>query len=154
MTDDDLTQYTREAEDDVTKRPTEDKAEKRREDAFNAGYNWRGVTFEGLTCSRKDLWTSLCYKAGFPPISAAFDNLQLFVPLAKALVWACVTPSKELRRLRSLGMDATHEAFIEWADANVRLSDERAILDLGQQILIDANDNQAEAAPSGIGSGK
>lgn len=148
MTDDDF--HTREADDDVTSRPAEkDEAEKRREEAFNSGYNWKGVEFDGLTCSRKDLWTALCYKAGFPPLKAGFDDLQWFIPPAKALVWVCITPAKQLRRLRAVGIDAVLEAFTEWVDDNVRIKDESEILDLGQRILIDSNENQAEAVSTG-----
>ena len=152
MTDDEI--IIREADDDVTARPAEQVAEKRREEAFNTGYNWKGVTFEGLSCSRKDLWIALCYKAGFPPLKAGFDDLQWFVPLAKALVWVCVQPKKQLRQLRALGIDAVVDEFTDWVDDNVRISDESAILDLGQRILIDSNENQAEAAPSAGGPGK
>lgn len=107
------------------------------------------MAFEGLTCSRKDLWTALCYKAGFPPLKAGFDDLQWFVPLAKALVWVCITPSKQLRRLRAQGIDAVVEEFTDWVDDNVRIKDESAILDLGQRLLIDSNENTAEAVASG-----
>lgn len=151
---DDDTQIIREAEDDVTTRPAEDPAEKRREEAFNAGYSWRGVAFDGLTCSRKDLWTALCYKEGFPPLKAGFDDLQWFVPLAKALVYVCSQPAKHLRRLRSLGIDAVAEDFRDWVDANIRINDESAITDLGQRLLIDSNENQAEAVGSGDSLGK
>lgn len=153
MSDDDDTVIIREADDDVTTRK-EQAAEKRREEAFNAGYKWKGVAFEGLTCSRKDLWIALCYKAGFPPLKAGFDDLQWFVPLAKALVWVCATPSRQLRRLRALGIDAVLDEFTEWVDDNVSLRDEAEILDLGQRILIDANENQAEATPSAGNAGK
>lgn len=153
MTDEDDTVIIREANDDVTTRK-EQAAEKRREEAFNAGYNWKGQEFDGLSCSRKDLWIALCYKAGFPPLKAGFDDLQWFVPLAKALVWVCIQPKKQLRRLRALGIDAVLEEFTEWVDDNVSLRDEAAILDLGQRLLIDANENQAEAAPIAGGSGK
>lgn len=147
MTDDDP--IIREADDGVLTRPAEDPQEQRREEAFNAGYSWKGVAFEGLTCSRKDLWTALCYKAGFPPLKAGFDDLQWFVPLAKALVWVCITPSKQLRRLRAQGIDAVVEEFTDWVDDNVRIKDESAILDLGQRLLIDSNENTAEAVASG-----
>lgn len=146
-------QIIREADDDVTKRKTQEE-EKRREQAFNAGYAWKGETFEGLSCSRKDLWIALCYKAGFPPLKAGFDDLQWFVPQAKALVWVCLVPKKQLRRLRSLGIDAVLEEFTEWVDQNVSMKDETVIIDLGQRLLIDANENQAEAAPSTGGTGK
>lgn len=129
-------------------------AEKRREEAFNAGYNWKGQTFDGLPCSRKDLWTALCYKAGFPPLKAGFDDLQWFTPAAKALIWVCVMHDKPLRRLKALGMDAVQEAFEEWVDDNVRINEENKIVELAQQILIDSNENQAEAAPSAGSLGK
>jgi hypothetical protein len=95
------------------------------------------------------MWIALCYKAGFPPLKAGFDDLQWFLPLSKALVWVCITPSKQLRRLRALGIDSVLEEFTEWVDDNVRIRDEQAILELGQRILIDSNENQAEAVASG-----
>lgn len=137
-------------DDDTLSRPS---AEQEREAAFNAGYSWKGVTFEGLTCSRKDLWTALCYKAGFPPLRAGFDDIGWFTPTAKALVWVCATPSKTLRRLHALGIDSVLEAFTEWADENVRIPEEGAIRDLAQRILIDSNANQSEATGGG-GGGK
>lgn len=152
MTDDDI--IIREAPDDVTTRPSEDISEKRREEAFHAGYSWRGQTFEGLSCSKKMLCDALCFKAGFPPLKAGFDDLQWFAPMAKAIVFVCATDAKRLRRLWGLGIDAVMDAFTDWVDANVSLRDEQAILELGQQILIDSNENQAEAAPTTGGSGK
>lgn len=138
-------------EDDTLSRPSA--AEQEREAAFNAGYSWKGVTFEGVSSSRKDLWLALCYKAGFPPLRAGFDDIAWFTPTAKALIYVCVTPAPALRRLHALGIDAVFEAFLEWADANVKVSDEKAIRDLAQQILVHANLNQSEAAGGG-GSGK
>jgi hypothetical protein len=151
MTDDDY--IIREAVDDVTSRPAE-RAEQEREQAFHAGYSWRGKTFEGLSCSKKMLCDALCYKAGFPPLKAGFDDLQWFAPMSKAIVFVCATPSDRLRKLWSLGIDAVLDAFTTWVDANVRISEEAAIVQLGQQILIDSNKNQAEALPTAGGSGK
>ena len=154
MTDDEPTVIIEAGEDNPFARPGESAAEKRREDAFNAGYNWKGQTFDGLPCSRKDLWTALCYKAGFPPLKAGFDDLQWFVPAAKALVWVCLVPARELRKLRALGMDAVQESFEDWVDENVRINEESKIVELAQQILIDSNENQAEAAPGAGSLGK
>ncbi len=136
--------FTREAEDDVTARPAE-QAEQRREDAFNSGYVWNGVEFEGLSSSRKDLWTSMCHKAGFPALDACFDDLTLFIPRAKALVWVCVTPSKTLRSLKAHGIDRCVEAFEEWCDKSVCIPEEQAVLRLGLRIFNDSSENAAEA---------
>jgi hypothetical protein len=149
MSDDDDTVIIREADDDVTTRK-EQAAEKRREDAFNAGYNWKGVEFEGISSSRKDLWTSLCHKAGFPNLDSCFDDLTLFIPRAKALVWVCSTPAKTLRSLRSQGMDACLEAFENWCDSSVAVRDEKEILRLGLRIFNDSSENAAEAAQSAL----
>lgn len=144
-------QIIREAEDDVTNRKTQE-ASKRRENAFNAGYEWKGKEFEGISSSRKDMWTSLCHKAGFPSLDACFDDLTLFIPRAKALVWVCATPAKSLRSLRSQGMEACLEAFDTWCDASVSIKEEKDILRLGLQIFNDSSENVAEAAQSALDS--
>lgn len=144
---DDETVIIREADDNVTTRK-EQAAEKRRGEAFNAGYSWKGLEFEGISSSRKDLWTSLCHKAGFPNLDACFDDLILFVPRAKALVWVCATPAKTLRSLRSQGIELCLEAFEAWCDAKVAIKDEKDILHLGLRIFNDSSENVAEAAQS------
>ena len=150
MTDDEPTVIIEAGEDNPFARPGESAAEKRREDAFNAGYVWKGVEFEGISSSRKDLWTSLCHRAGFPSMDACFDDVSLFVPRAKAIVWVCATPSKTLRSLRSNGPDAVLAAFEEWCDKNVSIKDEREILRLGLRIFNDSSENAAEAVPSAL----
>jgi hypothetical protein len=139
---------------DLTKLPTETEADQRREDAFNAVYTWGGREFEGLSCSRKDLWVSLCHKAGYPPLSACFDELTLFVPLAKALIFVCLTPAKQLKKLRAEGIQSLVDACEEWVDENVRLNQETDILQLGLRVFNDASENRAEAVPSGSDKGK
>lgn len=131
----------------ITKLPTESAEDRRREAAFNAVYSWNDVEFEGLSCSRKDLWVSLCHKAGYPPLSDCFDDLALFVPLAKAIVFICITPTKSLRRLRATGIQSLVDACEDWVDENVKIKDEKRILDLGLKVLNDSGENQAEAVP-------
>ncbi len=138
-------------DDDVLSRP---QAEIQREAAFNAGYSWKGKTFEGLTVSKRMVCDALCYKAGLPPIKAGFDSRQWFAPMAKAIVFVCATPGKQLRKWWGLGIDVVQEEFMAWVDDNLTLRDESAILDLGERILIDSMENQAEAVPSGGNSGK
>ena len=133
---------------DITQLPTTDPAQERREQAFNAIYAWKGKEFEGVSSSKKDLWVSMCHKAGYPPLDACFDDLTLFVPRAKALVWICLTPPKELRTLRANGMDRLIDAFEAWSDANIKSSaDDREIMTLGLRIFNDSAENTAEAVP-------
>ena len=139
---------------DLTKLPTETEADREREEAFGSSFSWKGVVFEGVSSSKKDLWVSLCHKAGFPAFSACCDDLRLFVPLAKALVWVCITPRDDLRRLQGLGMKRVMDEFLDWSDDNVLIHDEHAITALGERILVASTKNQAEAVPSGKSSGK
>lgn len=138
-------------DDDVLSRP---QAETRREQAFHAGYSWKGKTFDGLSVSKKMVCDALCYKAGFPPINAAAHSNQWFAPMAKAVVFVCATPWKELRSHWAYGIEFVQEQFMDWVEANVSLSDEREIVRLGERIFLDSTENQAEAVPSGGGSGK
>ena len=128
--------------------PTEQAAEKKREAAFNSGYTWAGKQFEGLTSARKDLWSSLCHKAGFPLLSQCFDDVVLFTPLAKALIFVCSTPKAELKDLRAQGMPAVLEAIEDWCDEVIPIKMEEKAISLGIKILNDSAENQSEVIPS------
>ena len=136
--------------------PTEEVENKKREDAFNnTGYMWNGQPFTGLTSARKDLWVSLCHKAGFVSLSQCFDDISLFTPLAKAILFVCTVPKKELKRLRAQGMDAMLDAFEEWCDKNVPIRLEADAISVGIQGLNDSSVNQSEVLHSeGSGVGK
>ena len=149
MNDDDDTVIIREAEDNVAKREGESSQEKRREEAFHAGYSWRGQTINGLSSSRKMVCDALCYKAGLPPLNAGFNDLQWFAPMAQALVFVCSLHKDRLKKTWALGIDVVFSQFLEWVDDNVNASETEAIIDLGQRLLIDSRENQAEALPSG-----
>ena len=150
MTYDDETVIIREADDDVTSRPAEkDESEKRREDAFNAVYQWNGRSFEGISASRMDVWRSLCHKGGFPALDPCFDDTDLFYPRAKSLIWLCLIDAKELRRLRSQGMDALLLAYEAWVDKEIPHAREREALTLGLRIFNQAYESRAEVVPSG-----
>ncbi len=144
---------TREAEDDVTARPAE-QAEQEREQAFYAGYSWRGKAFDGLSPFKKMICDALCYKAGFPPLKAGFDDLQWFAPMSHVIVFVCAIPRESLQRMWSLGIEIILKEFSVWVDANVKTTEEAEIVQLGQQLLLDSKKNQAEAIPSAGGSGK
>jgi hypothetical protein len=133
----------------LIKLPSDTDFEKRREEAFNAVYAWRKKEFEGVSCSRKDLWVSLCHKAGYPPLNDCFDDFSLFAPLAKALVFCCITPTATLRKIRANGMQDLVNACEDWIDANVKISEESEIISLGLRVLNDSTANQSEAVPSG-----
>lgn len=128
--------------------PTEQAAEKKREAAFNSGYSWAGKQFEGLTSARKDLWSSLCHKAGFPLLSQCFDDVVLFTPLAKALIFVCLTPKAELKELRAQGMAVVLDAFEDWCDEVIPIKMEEKAISLGIKILNDSAENQSEVLPS------
>ena len=132
--------------------PTEDPAATRREAAFNNSYIWEGKAFEGLTSARKDLWSSLCHKAGFPPLSQCFDEISLFAPLAKAMLFVLVTPKAKLKFLRAQGMDKMLDAFDEWCDVAVPIHLEPDVISLGIKLLNDSTANQTEVVPSEGGS--
>jgi hypothetical protein len=147
MTDDDP--IIREADDDVVSRPAEQAAEKQREEAFNAIYEWNGRTFDGISASRMDVWRSLCHKGGFPPLDPCFDDTDLFYPRAKSLIWLCLVDAKELRRLRAQGMDSLLTAYEAWVDKEIPHSKERDALTLGLRIFNQAYASRAEVVPSG-----
>lgn len=128
--------------------PTEEQQERKRQDAFNSEYCWQGKYFTGLTSARKDLWTSFCHKAGFPLLSQCFDDVSLFTPLAKALLFVCLVPKAELKRLRAAGMDKMLDAFEDWCDANVPIRLEADAISLGITVLNDSGANQSEVLPS------
>jgi hypothetical protein len=128
--------------------PTEEAAEKKREAAFNSGYSWDGKQFEGLTSARKDLWSSLCHKAGFPLLSQCFDDVVLFTPLAKAIIFVCSTPKAELKQLRSQGMQSVLDTFEDWCDEKVPIRLESEAISLGIRILNDSSANQSEVLPA------
>lgn len=128
--------------------PTEQAAEKKREAAFSSGYSWNGKQFEGLTSARKDLWSSLCHKAGFPLLNQCFDDVVLFTPLAKALIFVCSTPKAELKELRAQGMAAALDAFEDWCDEKAPISMEAEAVSLGIRILNDSSANQSEVLPA------
>lgn len=136
--------------------PSEEAESKKREDAFaNTGYVWNKEPFTGLTSARKDLWVSICHKAGFVSLSQCFDDVSLFTPLAKAMLFVCIIPKKELKRLRALGMDAMLDAFEDWCDKNVPIRLESDAISIGIQLLNDSSVNQAEILPpEGSGVGK
>ena len=127
--------------------PTEDPAATRREAAFNSSYIWEGKPFEGLTSARKDLWSSLCHKAGFPPLSQCFDEISLFAPLAKAMLFVLVTPKERLKLLRAQGMDKMLDAFDEWCDVAVPIHLEPDAISLGIKLLNDSTASQTEVVP-------
>lgn len=122
--------------------------EERREAAFHATYNWKGKAFEGLSAGKKDVWRALVHRLGYPPLNECFDRIDLFVPLGKSLIFICSTDWREVKRLRSRGMDAVVDAYDEWAEANVSLADESAVFTLGLQIINDSATNQVEAVAS------
>jgi hypothetical protein len=149
MTDDDDTVIIREAEDNVTKREGAREAEKEREEAFNAAYEWQGKTFEGISASRMDVWRSLCHKGGFPAMEPCFDDTDLFYPRAKAIIFISQITTEELKRLRAKGMDAVLEAYENWVDKFVPHHAEKAALTLGLRIFNQAYANRAEIIPDG-----
>jgi hypothetical protein len=128
--------------------PTEEQQERKRQDAFNSEYCWQGKYFTGLTSARKDIWTSFCHKAGFPLLSQCFDDVSLFTPLAKALLFVCLVNKAELKRLRAAGMDKMLDVFEDWCDANVPIRLEADAISLGITILNDSGANQSEVLPS------
>lgn len=136
--------------------PSEDVESKKREEAFaNTGYVWNKEPFTGLTSARKDLWVSLCHKAGFVSLSQCFDDISLFTPLAKAILFVCTVPKKELKKMRAQGMDTMLDAFEDWCDKNVPIRLESDAVSVGIQVLNDSSVNQSEVLPSeGSGVGK
>lgn len=128
--------------------------EQRRTDAFNAAYQWKGKEFEGVSCSRKDIWVSMCHKSGFPSLDACFDEFSLFAPLSKVLIFVCITPTAQLRKLRAQGIQALIDACDDWIDANIKISEERDAISLGLRILNDSTANQSEVVPTAGGEGK
>jgi hypothetical protein len=128
--------------------PTEDLAAARREAAFSNSYIWEGKPFEGLTSARKDLWSSLCHKAGFPPLSQCFDEISLFAPLAKAMLFVLITPKSKLKLLRAQGMDKMLDAFDDWCDVAVPIHLEPDVISLGIKLLNDSTASQTEVVPS------
>ncbi len=148
MTDADY--IIREAEDDVTARPAEqvEQAEKRREDAFNAIYEWNGKTFQGISASRMDVWRSLCHKGGFPSLDPCYDDTDLFFPRAKALIYLCLIDKVELQRLRAQGMGALLLAYESWVDKEIPHHKEKEALSLGLRIFNQAYENRAEVIPA------
>mgnify|MGYP000037142353 FL=1 len=128
--------------------PSEEQQEQKRKEAFDAEYVWQGKCFTGLTSARKDLWTSFCHKAGFPLLSQCFDDVSLFTPLAKALLFVCLAPKAELKRLRAAGMDKMLDAFEDWCDANVPIRLEADAISLGIAILNDSGANHSEVVAS------
>jgi hypothetical protein len=128
--------------------------EQRRTDAFNAAYEWKGKTFEGVSCSRKDIWVSMCHKSGFPTLDACFDEFSLFAPLSKVLIFVCITPTAQLRKLRAQGIQALIDACDDWIDANIKISEERDAISLGLRILNDSTANQSEVVQTAGAEGK
>ena len=135
--------------------PTEVVQEKKREEAFSNQYSWRGKEFDGLTSARKDVWMTLTHKAGFVPMEDVGDSPELFIPLAKAIIFVCILPKAELKRLRTQGQAALIDAFEDWCDKNVPINMEAEAFTLGLKVWSDATANQAEVLPSeGAGVGK
>ena len=127
--------------------------EERREAAFHATYNWKGKAFEGVSLGKKMVWRCLCQKLGHPKMEDCADDVGAFTPSAFALIFICATDWREVKRLRSLGIDAVVSAFDAWTESNCAVSDEKDGLTLGLQIINDSVANQVEAIASG-GEGK
>lgn len=125
--------------------PSEAREEKAREEAFGKDYTWHGKLFEGVSSSRKSLWESLCHHAGYCDLQAAYENTTLLIGHCKALLYVCIAPRQRLKALRASGMTALVEDYEAWVDENIAISEEKAVLDLGIQILNDACINRAEA---------
>ncbi len=134
--------------------PGEDKEQKARDAAFNAMYSWRGKEFEGVSSSRKSLWEGLCHYAGYCDTQTAYNEPTLLTAHCKALLYICITPRERLKRLRAVGLPALLEDYEAWVDANIKISEEKDVLDLGIRILNDSVINQAEAVPLDGDTGK
>ena len=136
----------------VVSAPGETAAEKRREEAFNAIYEWDGKVIHGISASRKGLWRSLCHKAGFCRLDECFDDISLFSPHATAIIYLSQIKEDELTMLRAKGGLHLLVAFERWVDRNIPCNREQDALHLGLKILNHSSENQAEGASSGGGS--
>lgn len=132
----------------LVSQPGEQESEKR-EEAFNAVYEWNGKVINGISASRKGVWRSLCHRAGFCRLDDCYDDISLFSPHATAIIYLCQIEDAELTVLRAKGVNHLLLAFEKWVDKNIPNHRENDALTLGLRILNHSSQNQAEALPSG-----
>jgi acetyl-CoA carboxylase carboxyltransferase component len=70
------------------------------------------------------------------------------------LIFVCITPTAQLRKLRAQGIQALIDACDDWIDANIKISEERDAISLGLRILNDSTANQSEVVQTAGSEGK
>lgn len=125
----------------------QDGAEKAREAAYDAVYEWQGIQLLPFSESRERLWMRLC--AGDVPLPDVIDaaNLDPYISHAVKLLYLCSHQPEEFRHLRpDTGLFL--ETIDAWGEKHVPREKSLAAVTLALRITNDARRSLAIPRPT------
>lgn len=122
--------------------------ERRRQEAYDAEFSWRGEPLHGFSVSREALFGQLRLAMGAPPLRFCLADPDAFAADAQRILFLCATPPEIWNRLRA-DMAALQTAVDAWADENIECSEKLAAETMAMKIWLAAQENRHEPAPTG-----
>jgi hypothetical protein len=126
--------------------------EKRRQEAYEADFSWRGEQLLGFSVSREALFGQLRLAMGAPPLSRCMADPDAFQSDAQRILFLCSHPPEILNRLRG-DMAQLQTAVDSWADENLSAGDKLEAETITMKIWLAAQENRHEPAPVGNAHG-
>jgi hypothetical protein len=126
--------------------------ERRRQDAFDSVFLWRGVELAGFSVSREALFGQLRLAMGAPPLRLCLADADAFAADAQRILYLCANPPEVWGRLRA-DMSLLQGAVDVWTDDHVSVAEKLAAETLAMRIWLAAQENRHEPAPSGTPHG-
>lgn len=119
--------------------------EKRRQDAYDAEFEWRGEPLHGFSVSREALFGQLRLAMGAPPLSRCMPDPDAFQSDAQRILFLCANPPEIWNRLRS-DMAVLQTTVDQWADENIAPAEKLLAETLAMKIWLAAQENRHEPA--------
>ena len=122
--------------------------EKRRQDAYDADFEWRGERLHGFSVSREALFGQLRLAMGAPPLRLCLADADAFAADAQRILFLCAHPPEIWNRLRA-DMAVLQGAVDSWADVSINSAEKLAAETMAMKIWLAAQENRHEPAPVG-----
>lgn len=120
---------------------------RRRQDAYDAEFEWNGEVLKPYTSSRDGVFGQLRLAMGAPPLPQCFADTEAFYADAVRILWLCSHGPMDWNRLRQNPV-ALQSAIDEWGDKNVDGGQKGAASHLALMLYLAAQANRHEAAPA------
>lgn len=126
--------------------------EQRRQEAYDADFEWRGHPLNGFSVSREALFGQLRLAMGAPPLRLCLADPDAFAADAQRIIYLCSNPPEIWNRLRS-DMPTLQSAVDAWSDENITIPEKLAAETIAMKIWLAAQENRHEPAPAGKAHG-